>query len=53
MPQIWPMNWTILYIYFIFIFVLFLVSLYFIVAPGSSATPEVSNTKTNSLTWLW
>nr|QMS48769.1 ATP synthase F0 subunit 8 [Osmylus lucalatus] len=52
MPQMAPINWLTLFIYFTIVMFLFNVMNYFII----SYTPPASKTlfySTNSLTWKW
>nr|AYE40358.1 ATP synthase F0 subunit 8 [Daphnia magna] len=55
MPQIWPMNWILLYLAFILIF-LFFISLMYFVSFGVQLTQEEKsseNLNTFSCDWKW
>nr|UFZ13885.1 ATP synthase F0 subunit 8 [Neochauliodes tamdaoensis] len=52
MPQMAPLSWLILFIFFTILFILFNIMNYFMAAP----TPELMssyNLKNYSLTWKW
>nr|UFZ13846.1 ATP synthase F0 subunit 8 [Neochauliodes fraternus] len=52
MPQMAPLNWLILFIFFIILFIMFNIMNYFMISP----TPDSSssqNLKNFPLTWKW
>ncbi|YP_009175355.1 ATP synthase F0 subunit 8 (mitochondrion) [Daphnia carinata] len=56
MPQIWPMNWVLLFLTFISLFMFFIVLMYFFKCT-IQLSPEDSNytntEKTSSCNWKW
>nr|YP_011004705.1 ATP synthase F0 subunit 8 [Podonevadne trigona]WPT28345.1 ATP synthase F0 subunit 8 [Podonevadne trigona] len=52
MPQIWPMNWMTLFIFFILNFTLFVTVMHFgLNAQGTTTLTEKKTTQT--LAWKW
>nr|YP_009001910.1 ATP synthase F0 subunit 8 [Neochauliodes bowringi]AFB20492.1 ATP synthase F0 subunit 8 [Neochauliodes bowringi] len=52
MPQMAPLNWLILFIFFIMLFILFNIMNYFLILPKSNLHSSY-NMKNYSLTWKW
>nr|QNE86025.1 ATP synthase F0 subunit 8 [Beraea pullata] len=53
MPQMMPLNWIMLYMYFIVIFILFIIINYFIHKPMISMNLNLKTLKSNKLNWMW
>nr|AIY62052.1 ATP synthase F0 subunit 8 [Syntermes spinosus] len=51
MPQMMPMEWTMLYITFLTTFLMFNIMNYFIQSPKKSK--EMKITTTNKMNWKW
>nr|UFZ13859.1 ATP synthase F0 subunit 8 [Neochauliodes koreanus] len=52
MPQMAPLNWLILFMFFIFLFIMFNIMNYFVISPSPN-TPSSHNLKNYPLTWKW
>nr|UPX88255.1 ATP synthase F0 subunit 8 [Sida crystallina] len=54
MPQIWPMNWVLLFLLFSSIFIVFVISMYFFILPtNTSEDSKKYKTSSSSLPWSW
>nr|YP_009684885.1 ATP synthase F0 subunit 8 [Daphnia similis]AYE40150.1 ATP synthase F0 subunit 8 [Daphnia similis] len=55
MPQIWPMNWVLLFTSFILLFLFFITLMYFFknTIQLESQNNLLTNTKTISFNWKW
>nr|YP_009567861.1 ATP synthase F0 subunit 8 [Xenogryllus marmoratus]QBF03780.1 ATP synthase F0 subunit 8 [Xenogryllus marmoratus] len=53
MPQMAPMNWLLLSITFIMLFMLMMMMNYFTTQPTIHNNPSNSNYMINSLNWKW
>nr|YP_010557130.1 ATP synthase F0 subunit 8 [Ceriodaphnia cornuta]UYS92818.1 ATP synthase F0 subunit 8 [Ceriodaphnia cornuta] len=54
MPQIWPMNWILLMLFFVSIFVLFISLVYFNSLHSTAMELQESKSlKSNMLNWKW
>nr|YP_010946885.1 ATP synthase F0 subunit 8 [Sorineuchora formosana]WGO57642.1 ATP synthase F0 subunit 8 [Sorineuchora formosana] len=52
MPQMMPLSWLTLYLFFIIVFILFNTINFFINMPKINKTPSMKNIK-KSLNWKW
>nr|UFZ13898.1 ATP synthase F0 subunit 8 [Neochauliodes umbratus] len=52
MPQMAPLNWLILFIFFIILFIMFNIMNYFTISPNPESSSSY-NLKNYSLTWKW
>nr|QTC08126.1 ATP synthase F0 subunit 8 [Parachauliodes buchi] len=52
MPQMAPLNWLILFIFFTILFIIFNIMNYYIYSPNLNSTSKL-NLKNYSLTWKW
>nr|YP_009350861.1 ATP synthase F0 subunit 8 [Pseudacanthotermes militaris]AQP27965.1 ATP synthase F0 subunit 8 [Pseudacanthotermes militaris] len=52
MPQMMPMEWTMLYIMFLMTFLMFNIMNYFNQSPDKKTTNK-ENISTNKMTWKW
>nr|QTC08178.1 ATP synthase F0 subunit 8 [Parachauliodes rastellus] len=52
MPQMAPLNWLILFIFFTLLFIIFNIMNYYIYTPTLSSSSKI-NLKNYSLTWKW
>nr|YP_010230035.1 ATP synthase F0 subunit 8 [Diaphanosoma excisum]QST19917.1 ATP synthase F0 subunit 8 [Diaphanosoma excisum] len=52
MPQIWPMNWLVLFLFFLLCFITFMTVMYFNI-PLQSEKSNIKSIKSPSLTWEW
>nr|UOU85113.1 ATP synthase F0 subunit 8 [Nigrobaetis niger] len=53
MPQMAPMLWLILYIYFVVIFVYFIVMTYYLYFPSVCISSHLKANSNSTLSWLW
>nr|YP_009667292.1 ATP synthase F0 subunit 8 [Phryganopsyche latipennis]APQ47893.1 ATP synthase F0 subunit 8 [Phryganopsyche latipennis] len=52
MPQMMPLNWIMLFVYFLFMFYLFIIMNYFISSPENNFF-LTSTKKINKFSWTW
>nr|QNH82879.1 ATP synthase F0 subunit 8 [Neochauliodes punctatolosus]UFZ13206.1 ATP synthase F0 subunit 8 [Neochauliodes sparsus] len=52
MPQMAPLNWLILFIFFITLFILFNIMNYFMISP-TPESPSSHDLKNHPLIWKW
>nr|YP_010718946.1 ATP synthase F0 subunit 8 [Nematus trochanteratus]YP_010718959.1 ATP synthase F0 subunit 8 [Nematus hequensis]WDQ45592.1 ATP synthase F0 subunit 8 [Nematus trochanteratus]WDQ45605.1 ATP synthase F0 subunit 8 [Nematus hequensis] len=52
MPQMFPINWLILYMYFLIIFLLFIINIYFFSNLNIKKNKKIL-LKMNKLDWKW
>nr|QTC08204.1 ATP synthase F0 subunit 8 [Parachauliodes yanbaru] len=52
MPQMAPLNWLILFMFFTILFMIFNIMNYYIYTPSLTSFPKI-NLKNYSLTWKW
>nr|QNV11945.1 ATP synthase F0 subunit 8 [Polyphemus pediculus] len=52
MPQIWPLNWVLLFVFFIITFLVFVSVLHFFIVPQVSSSLE-EGYSSNALVWKW
>nr|UFK29018.1 ATP synthase F0 subunit 8 [Moina macrocopa] len=53
MPQIWPMNWILLFILFVLAFMVFMSFIYFIPQTPSFENDTSNQTSIYTLNWKW
>nr|YP_009244979.1 ATP synthase F0 subunit 8 [Endoclita signifer]AMR73723.1 ATP synthase F0 subunit 8 [Endoclita signifer] len=53
MPQMYPLNWIMLFMFFIFIFILFNILNYYIYLNKSNILNNSFSLKKNNFSWKW